>query len=365
MRLRTVLLVTALAPAFLPPAIRAQEGWKPLTPEEFDKREAKADAAPLFKSDDPLDPLVMTLRADISWLRDKRPDEEQTEGTVSVTGADGAQVTVPVKVRTRGNFRRDKRNCNFPPLRLNFAGKEVKGTVFEGQDKLKLVTPCRDNSDTYQQYVLQEYLVYKVGELLTPVSFRVHLVKITYEDPDGGYDTRTETAFLIEDDEQMAARNRAQVMDWEQFHPARMDGEHAVLEDLWQFMIGNTDYSAPFFHNFTLVRTEDAHYLPVAYDFDFSGAVNARYASPDPQLDIRNVRQRVYRGFCRPNVDYAPVIQLFNDKRDAIRALYEGMPGLEDKQRERVLKYYDDFYDIINDPKKFDREVIRACRDMS
>jgi hypothetical protein len=353
--------MATLALAVVPGAAAAQE-WRAFTPEEFAQRASEAEAAPLFKSQEPL---VLTLRADISWLRDERSDEEQTEGSVVLPQPDGTEVVVPVKVRTRGIFRRDKRNCNFPPLRLNFPKKQVKGTVFESQDKVKLVTPCRDNNDTYQQYVLQEYLVYRVAELLTPASFRVRLVRITYEDPDGGYDPRTKLAFLIEDDEQMAARNRAQVMDWEQFHPARMDPEHAVLESLFQYMIGNTDYSAPFFHNSTLVRTEDARYLPVPYDFDFSGVVNARYATPDPSLEIRSVRERIYRGFCRPSVDFGKLVALFNEKRDAIRALYEGMPDLEEKQRSRVLEYYDDFYEIINDPTKLDRRVIRACRDFS
>lgn len=358
---RLAVLVAALTSLAVAPAVAAQE-WKALTPEELDQREAEARAAPLFASQETLD---LVLRADISWLRDERPDEEQTEGTLAVSQPDGSEVVVPVKVRTRGNFRRDKRNCSFPPLRLNFAGKEVEGTVFEGQDKVKLVTPCRDNNDTYQQYVLQEYLIYRVAQLFTPVSFQVRLVRITYEDPNGGYDPRTKLAFLIEGDEQMAARNRAQVMEWEQFHPARMDPDHSAFESLFMFMIGNTDFSAPFFHNFVLVRTEDAHYLPVPYDFDFSGAVSARYATPDPQLGIRSVRDRVYRGFCRPTVDFAALVARFNQERDAIRALYDGMPELEDKQRERVLNYYDDFYKIINDPKRFDRDVIRACRDLS
>ena len=132
---------------------------KAVSPQKAEERRLAAENAPLFASQDPL---AVTLRTDIKLLRDKRPDKDEVEGTLTFAGPDGAAVTVPVKVRTRGNFRRGKSNCNFPPLRLNFATKALKGTVFEGQNKLKLVTPCQDSRDDYQQYVLQEYLVYRL-----------------------------------------------------------------------------------------------------------------------------------------------------------------------------------------------------------
>lgn len=335
--------------------------WEPLTPEEVARRQARAGQAPLFASEEPL---RLTLRTDISRLRRERPDEEEIEGEVSYADENGSEVLVPVKVRTRGNFRRERRNCDFPPLRLNFAGEAVEGTAFEGQDKLKLVTPCRESRRDYQRYVLQEYLIYRTYRMFSPVGFRVRLLEITYEDPDGGYDTRTVQAFLIEADEAMAARNRARLMEREQFHPAAMDGAQSTLVALFQYMIGNTDFSGPFFHNAVMVLSEDGRYLLVPYDFDFSGAVDARYATPDPKLPISSVRQRVFRGFCRDDVDHAALAETFNAHRQEIEALYRSFPGLEDGDRRRVLKYYDQFYDVLNDPRKYEREIIRACRSM-
>jgi len=336
----------------------AQEVQLP-TPEEYARRKAKADSAPLFASHEPL---AVTLRTDISWIRDERSDTMDAEGTLTYAGPGGSDVSIPVEVRARGNFRRDKRNCNFPPLRLDFHGKQVDGTDFEGQDKLKLVTPCQDSRDVYQQYVLQEYLVYRVYELLTPVSYRVRLVSITYEDSNGGYETRTKTAFLIESDEQMAARNRAIRLDITQFHPASMEPTQEALVSLFQFMIANTDFSTPFFHNAEMIRDESGAFLVVPYDFDWSGIVDARYAVPDPRLEIRDVRQRVYRGFCRPDVDQPALAKRFNDQKGAIWALYEGMEGLDEDVKKRSLDYYEDFYKILNDPRRYDREVTRACQ---
>ena len=351
--LATVFLVA------LPGRTASQENPALPTPEEYAKRAEKALALPLFSSNEPL---ALTLSTDISWIRDERSDEEEVEGTVTYTGADGSQVTVPVQVRARGNFRRDKRNCNFPPLRLNFAGKQVKGTVFEDQDKVKLVTPCHDGRDQFQQYILQEYLVYRTFNLLTPLSFRVRLVHITYEDSNGGYDTRTLTGFLLESDEHMAERNRSTPSEWDQFHPDAMDDGQASLVSLFQYMIGNTDFSLPMFHNTVMIRSEDARYLVVPYDFDWSGVVSARYARPDPQLEISNVRQRVYRGFCRAEADHAGLVVRFNEVRPAIEGLYREMAELEDGQRNRVLKYYEDFYKTLNDPRQYQRKVMDECR---
>jgi hypothetical protein len=341
------------------PGLGAQEP-EAATPEQIEERARKARDAPLFQS---RDALALTLRTDISWIRDERSDSVEVEGTLTYTDATGADVTLPVQVRARGNFRRDKRNCNFPPLRFDFAGKEVKGSVFDGQDKLKLVTPCHDSRASYQQYVLQEYLVYRVFELFTPVGFRVRLVHITYEDPDGGYDPRTKTGFLIESDDQMAERNRGEMVEAEVFNPLATDDDQSALASLFQYMIGNTDFSAPYFHNSVLVR-RGTDYLVVPYDFDWSGVVDARYAVPDPQLPIRDVKDRMFRGFCRPRLDHEALKARFNAQRDAIRALYEGMPELDKGQRERALKYYERFYETLNSPRRYQREIVDQCRNV-
>jgi len=336
----------------------AQEVALP-TPEEYARLAAEAESAPLFASHEALS---VTLRTDLSRIRRERSDSVEVDGTLTYTGPGGAEITLDVKVRARGIFRRDRRNCNFPPLRLNFVETQVEGTVFEGQDKLKLVTPCQDNRDTFQQYVLQEYLVYRVYHLLTPVSFRVRLVTITYEDPDGDYEARTKTGFLIEDEDQLAARNRGLVAEYQQFHPAAMEPEQDALVALFQFMIGNTDFSTSYFHNAIMIRGELGQFLVVPYDFDWSGVVDARYAVPDPRLGTENVRQRVFRGFCRPSVDAAALAKRFNDQRDAIWALYEGMPGLDEGVKRRSRAYYEDFYEILNDPRRYRREIEQSCQ---
>ena len=206
----------------------------------------------------------------------------EVEGTATFIDLDGSETVKPVDVRTRGLFRLNKRNCNFPLLRLDFPRSQMEGTVFEGQNQLKLVTPCHDSRDDYQRYVYDEYLAYRVLNVLSTYSYRVRLVEITYEDIEDDYDTRTKIGFLIEDDERMAERNRATHLEVAGLMPMMADGAQSVIVAVFNYMIGNLDWSPVYFHNVKLIRTEDGRFITVPYDFDFAGVVDARYATPPP-----------------------------------------------------------------------------------
>jgi hypothetical protein len=344
----------------VPHALVGQDAGYP-TPAEYAERALAAERAPLFQSSEPL---RITLRTDIEWLIDERDDSIEVDGTVTVADADGSEVTLPVEVRARGDFRRDRRNCNFPPLRLDFPRDETAGTAFEGEDQLKLVTPCHDDRDDYQRYVYDEYLAYRVLNLLTPYSFRVRLIQITYEDVEGDYDTRTKIGFLIESDERMAERNRATYVEAEGMRPQYADGGHAVIVDVFSYMIGNLDWSTVLFHNAVLIRTEDARFLAVPYDFDFAGVVNARYANEPPALAdrVRSVRERLYRGFCRPELRFETISPLFLAQRGAIEGLYRTFtlyaePGHGDE----ALEYYEEFWSVVGDEGEFEDEILDEC----
>jgi len=325
------------------------------TPEQFAERAAAAEAAPLFQ---------ITLRTDIDFLRRERNDTLEVDGTVTFIDMDGSEVTRPVQVRVRGNFRASRRNCNFPPLRLDFPREQMEGTVFEGQNRLKLVTPCDDNNDNYQRYIFDEYLTYKVLNLLTPASHRDRLFEITYEDVNGRYGPRTKMAFVLESDDAVAARNRAVVREMPVLDPRAADQQQAIITGLFNYMIGNTDWSAVLFHNIIVLNTEDGRYLTVPYDFDHSGVVNARYATVDPSLQgrITRVRQRLYRDYCRPELDQSTASAIFNTHRDAIAEIYQNFPYYQNPNHARdALEYYDDFWDVIDDPRRFQRAILNDC----
>ena len=201
----------------------------------------------------------------------------------------------------------------------------------------------------------------------------MRLVEITYEDINGEYDTRTKHGFLIEDEDAMAQRNRATLEEVTQFHPARAHGEYSVLVSMFNYMIGNTDWSPVFFHNVTLIRTEAGEYLTVPYDFDFSGAVNARYATPDVSLadrGIRRVTQRMFRGFCRDELVYESAVAPFARTRDAVAALYNDFAALGFEQfdgddAKNALDFLKDFYKVVDNPRDFKNKILDDCRTWS
>ncbi len=318
------------------------------------------ESLPLFRSHDVL---TLTLRGDLKGLRrDRDDDAEERDAELIVHGPDGSDVTLTAQIRPRGKFRRQKRICAFPNIRLNLKTKEVVGTVFEGQDKLKMVCHCQDKRAEYEQYGLQEYLIYRMYNVLTDASYRVRLAHVTYIDTGGSSDTVVKYAFLIEDDDHLAARHGMAVLEREGIHPDQMDRDRLTLLSVFQYMIGNTDWSAPYGHNTTLIM--DAKQVPVAvpYDFDWSGLIAPPYARPDATLPIRSVRERLFRGFCDSPESFARVFAHFTDRRDAISALVREQPGLDEKHVKKSIEYLDGFYDVITDPGRARRDIIERCR---
>ena len=354
---RTILLLAALAA--IPVSVgSAQVQIVPPSPED---RAAAADAQ-LFASHDPLE---LVLKSDFRRLRrDRDQDEDQRPGRLSFTGAAGDTVTLDVQVRTRGNFRLRRRTCNFPPLRLNFKKRDTRGTVFAGEDKLKLVVHCQDDKEEYEQYVLQEYLIYRAYNLFTDKSFRVRLARITYVDTGSDKEALTRWAFLKEDEDRMAARNGMDIFEMQGLHPENTEYELITLLYVFQYLIGNTDWSVSKQHNIELMADETQVPYAVPFDFDWSGIVGAPYAKPDPSLPIRNVRDRFFSGYCRGPDELAPVFAEFNAKKDELYALYHSQPGLDEEYRKKTLEYLDEFYETINDPRKVDRRLVRGCRRM-
>jgi hypothetical protein len=354
----------ALVPAL---AVMLQEPQQvPPAAEEDDEDDAAPDiepglATPLFSAKERL---AFTLEADFDQLTDDRDDENpERPGIFRMTTADGEEISWEIKVRTRGNFRLKKSTCRFPPIRLNFKKKEVIGTEFEFQDKLKLVTHCQDRGDRWEQQVLREYSAYLIYNQFTDRSFRARLAEVTYIDThDDEPEPETHFAFLIEDEDHMASRIRGGVEDVPTIHPARYDGGQMALLSIFQYMIGNTDWSAYQFHNTVPIREDGPIYYTVPYDFDWSGLVDAPYAEPDPSLGTRNVRQRVYRGFCWPDVDYEALYATFLEKKDTIYAEIAAIEGISEDNVKDITDYLDDFYETLESERSRKRNIEESCR---
>jgi hypothetical protein len=336
----------------------SQEAEKKLAASPQDSGKKLAIAPAFFEAQDPID---VILTANIGKLRgDKRTDPPWRSATMSYKGLDGNPLTVPIQARTRGIWR--LRMCDFPPLRLNFSGEKSKGSIFHHLDKPKLVSYCQD-TDGYEQYILQEFQLYRIYQLLTPVSHKARLLRLTYADSGSGKVRATRYGFVIEEPKAIAARIGGKMMAQKGALPGDLDPDQDALVGVFQYMIGNTDFSVSALHNMELLFKPDGTVMPIAYDFDFAGAVNARYAVPDEKLSIPNVRRRLFRGYCTSPESYARAFALFKEKKPEIYALYNDEIGkLMDRGTvKETLRYFDEFYETINDQRSTKRLIIEPC----
>jgi hypothetical protein len=321
---------------------------------------ASASAAPLFAAEELLE---LTMVADFDQLEDDRQEvNPERPAILQLTNLDGAPIEVSLEVRTRGNFRLRRTTCAFPNLRLDFVpGSNVEHTVFAGQEHLKLVGHCRDSGE-YEQNTLEEYLIYRLYNLISDESFRVRLARVTYRDIGGSRDPLTRYAFLMEDADRLAERFGGVQTEVQNAHPLELDARSSARVELFQYMIGNTDFSIINSHNVAIIAMPDRTYHSIPYDFDYSGLVEAPYAAPAAILGTSSVRERVYRGFCRPGLDPAAVFEPFLANRDAFSRILRQEPALEPKRAERAIRYLEEFFRSIESPRARQTLIERHCR---
>lgn len=306
------------------------------------------------------EPLLITLRGPMRKLLNNRLNDPKAYPLVlSYTREDSSPWTMPVDVRTRGHFRRQQGNCVYPPLLIQFTTPDSNpSSVFRGQRKLKLVMPCAED-DTY---IIREWLVYKIYNLITPQSFRARLVQVQMEDAQSKKPAGLFYGVLLEEEEQLASRNQMQGVE-RQMEASRTQREAFLKMAVFEYLIGNTDWSVKFLHNIKLMAT-DPIAVPVAvpYDFDHAGIVNAPYALPAEQMQLRSVRERRYRGFCVSDIrSFEPVIAQYNHLKEDLYRLYTGCTLLDEKYIQFTVRYLDEFYATINNPKAWQREFSYPC----
>lgn len=313
----------------------------------------------LFEGDDPLD---ITLTFDIK----KYQREKQKEGYIPVDLLfhvnDTFEVAKSVRVKSRGQFR--KNHCHFAPFWLNIRKAEVANTYLQEVVKMKVVTHCKE-SPAYEDYILTEYLAYRIYNILSPLSFRVRLIKMKYVDT-GRKDRLTEGwAIMIEPEKMMAERNGGLVIKNDKVGMAHTRQDEMLVTSLFQYMIGNGDYSVAGRHNIKLLGMPDfgsKGYTPVPYDFDYSGIVDAYYAEPGENLGIKSVTERYFLGPCAENEAYLEAIQYMEKHREEILELVNTFPYLGEKEKSRVIAYIEQYYRAAESPRFIEQQLRSTCR---
>lgn len=319
---------------------------------------------PLFSSDTELPILI---EGPIGSLVRSAP--RSTDAVPAALTIEGRRFDI--QLSPRGFSRRTLGICDFPPLRIDLDG-ERQGTVMQGQNKLKLVTRCQDGT-SYEQLTVLEYTAYRLFNEITPLSFRVRPVRTTYRDSARRRE-EVQFNFLIEDVDDLARRNRRVALDVQtrEVASSQLDPQQAAIATMFQYMIGNLDWDMvegpageECCHNGKLLaasETSRERVIPVPYDFDFSGFVNAPYAVPPEGMPVRNVRSRYYRGLCRYNEQAVAAAELFRSRREQLYAVIDAETRLSPQRRRSARSYIADFFEVLDDPQRFQRQVIENCR---
>ncbi len=349
---RCALLALTLSIACLPAMAQEQE-----------QEQAQAKSQPLFEEESALE---ATLRGPLgrAYRQGPKAEPSEFEGQWRYENAEGETVELKVEFRQRGNMRRVA--CSLPPLRLDFVKSEVAGTLFDGQNKLKLVGVCERDRD-YRDYVMLEYLTYRAYALLTPASLDTRLLELRYDDTVGSASMRR-PGFLIEDIDALAARLGMKELGTPYVNREDLDPDASAVAELFAYMIGNTDFSTirgakgeDCCHNVKLLTGGEGGIVPVPYDFDSAGLVDTPYALPAKKLPIKDTRTRLFRGICKAPEHFERARTLFLEREDEILGLFGDRKAIGTRTRVRAQRYLRTFFEVLSDPERFERDVVAAC----
>lgn len=321
-------------------------------------------AARLFRASGPI---ALTLESDFKAVFKDR-DSMSTKtfpGKLKFVGEKGDSVSLDVTLSTRGHFR--LRTCDFLPLKVAFNKEQTKGTIFGGEGSLKLGTHCK-NGERYLQNTYVEYATNQMYNLLTPMSLKSRLTTVTYVDPGNPKFTTTQPAIWFQDQDDMVKEFGGKIVMQQGASGMDMEPRQMAINDVFQYFIGNTDFSVYALHNYRIMQKDSALvYNAIAYDFDWSGLVNQPYAFPDYRLKekyrIIRVTDRLYRGVvCYPSDMLNDVLGTFRSKKDSLLGTLRAIKELTPARIKEAEEFLGKFYREIDDPKRV-KEVFEApCR---
>ncbi len=289
----------------------------------------------------------------------KKKDDYQ-EASMKIT-ADGSTVILDtiIEIRTRGNSR--KSICYMPPSKIRISKDYLAARGLKTYPTLKIVNSCSFNN-LAEEYVMNELLLYKMYFALTDRCYRTKKVSLTYTDSEGKKKPAEFDGFIIEHEDQLADRLNGEIYDAEFANTRIFDHESYLLFTMFQYMIGNTDWKVLNRHNMAIVKVEaDRTCYPIAYDFDYSGIINASYAVPNEKVPIKAVTERFYLGPCQTEDEVKKMCALFLDKKDVIYQLV-AQADLDERRKNQCQGYLEDFYTELENEKLAQR-IFTNCID--
>jgi hypothetical protein len=326
-----------------------------------EKHQDQKEDLSLFGSDEILN---VTLYLDLESFTKKpsKTDTFDSEITIHLNETDSVNRKIIIKYRGLSRYE----ICSFPPMQINF-----KKPVYSDSTKikkLKLVTHCQSSSIN-NEYVLREYLVYRLYNVLTDTSFKVRLLKVSYIDSKRKKKPVIKYGIFIEPVDMVAKRTGSTVVK-----SGALNQNHIVpyVMDrvaIFNYMVTNWDWSIPGQHNVEVIKPVDLNPdgpgIAIPYDFDLTGVVNADYAIPPPDLGIENVREPIFYGICRTREVYTYDLKTFLAEKEKLYAVVNDFPHLNQRSKRDITNFLDQFFNQLVKPRNLDNLVeifLQSCK---
>ena len=307
-------------------------------------------------------PFEIDLIFDIKGFIKNKDAEEYMDAKIAYKTSAGDSVHKNVKIRARGYVR--KRICYLPPIRIDFDDEDYQVDLFDSFGKVKLVSTCKVAAN-HEQFVIKEYLSYKIYEKITDISLKTYYLKVNFIDSQGKKKPFTSYSFILEDIDDLAERNNAIEVENMGLLEAQLDRPTMNLFAMYQYLISNVDWHIPSLHNVKLIKSNDHRKplpMPVPYALDYCGIVNTNYAIPQPRVPIESLTQRYWMGTCLTEEEFSTVTATFLEKKDEIIRMFEECESLDKIHRNTAVKFIKQYYTIIEkSEQQAMRTILKDC----
>jgi hypothetical protein len=294
------------------------------------------------------DTAVLRIDTDWSKLVRKKKDKSYQPATVSLTLGDST-LTFRAKLRSRGNVRLEV--CQNPSLKLKLRKDELLAAGFSDLNEFKFVLQCSNNSQG-ESYLNREQVVYDLHAVYSNFSHRTIPIDLDLGKAD------LINAFMVEHEEQMAARFKAKVLETKKLSTRGLHRPAYVNMCLFNYLILNTDWHVFNLHNLKFINPDESlDLIPVPYDFDYSGFVGAHYAIPREELSIGSIYVPKWLGKRVTPTEAKAGAKHYLAQQGAAEKLLNEHPGLDKRDRKRLLKRLEAFYKILKDEGRLLRLV--------
>jgi hypothetical protein len=303
----------------------------------------------IFSSDDLLE---ISIHFNLSSYQKKNLNGGSLNGVLTFKPGKPDSLSKNIVIKTRGAFRLEK--CSFAPMEINFR-KSLFAYPDSGKiKKLKLVTHCQSGVK-YDEFVLREYLVYKLYNVLTDSSFKVRLLRVNYIDTEKKRKPLIQYGIFIEPKSLLASRNHSVEVESMNLTQNHIQPEIMDRVAIFNYMVANWDWAVQSLHNILVLKSlsysASGLGIAVPFDFDLTGIVDPDYNLPPPEKGLTSNRDRLYMGVCRDESAYRKALEEFVEKKDEFYRVINDFPYLNDRSKKDLNNYLDGFFNHLDKEK--------------